>query len=360
MSKEATPGDAEPIDVMDPKTTQYELVKEALRRDGIEILHYEPRYEPGSKEEKRVERTIAFFFALTGLGALGFIVTYIWWPYEYEFGGADVMSKWYTPMLGLCLGVALAGLGLGVLTWAKKLLPKEEMIQERHDGASEPEDRKLAGAVLAGVGGDIGIHRRPLLKRALLFGAAPLGLAALMPIGGLIKDPKNDLFETGFNKKFNNGKPVRLMREDGTLVRPEDVSVGGQITVFPAIPGGASLKHADSPTLLIHLREADAEEARKNAYVMNQGSQWQNFIAYSKICTHVGCPASLYEQQTNRLLCPCHQSQFHITDNAKPIFGPATRSLPQLPLDVDEEGYLYATEDYKVAIGPAFWEREKK
>src|SRR5258708_6816281 len=31
---------------------------------------------------------------------------------------------------------------------------------------------------------------------------------------------------------------------------------------------------------------------------------------YSQICTHVGCPAALYEQTTHHILCPCHQSTF--------------------------------------------------
>ena len=62
---------------------------------------------------------------------------------------------------------------------------------------------------------------------------------------------------------------------------------------------------------------------------------WQDYLAYSKICTHAGCPASLYEQQTSRLLCPCHQSQFDVLQDAKPVFGPATRPLPKLPLEVD-------------------------
>ena len=95
----------------------------------------------------------------------------------------------------------------------------------------------------------------------------------------------------------------------------------------------------------------------RHAKEVNKGSQWQNFVAYSKICTHAGCPASLYEQQTNRLLCPCHQSQFQITDNARPVFGPASRALPQLPITVDDEGYFIATQDYKIPVGPAFWER---
>jgi ubiquinol-cytochrome c reductase iron-sulfur subunit len=129
--------------------------------------------------------------------------------------------------------------------------------------------------------------------------------------------------------------------------------------VFPGIPEGATNKWADSPTLLIHLREGDAEQARQHAErnTRNNGSQWGNFLAYSKICTHAGCPASLYEQQTNRLLCPCHQSQFLITDNARPIFGPATRRLPMLPLTLDDEGFLVAASDYRETVGPDFWER---
>jgi ubiquinol-cytochrome c reductase iron-sulfur subunit len=171
----------------------------------------------------------------------------------------------------------------------------------------------------------------------------------------LIKDPHHPdaLFNTGF------AKGVRLTRQDGSPIRPEDVSVGGQITVYPGIPGGATNEWADSPTLLIHLRQDDAATARSNLAKkpINVGSMWNNYVAYSKICTHLGCPASLYEQQTNRLLCPCHQSQFDITNNAQPIFGPAGRALPMLPIDVDSEGFFYAKSDYKVPIGPAFWER---
>lgn len=352
--------DSDAVDVTDSKLSKFDIAKEGMRRDGIEILHYEPAFPvPGTAEEKRVERAIAFCFMLTGLGSLGFVAVYAFWPWEYEYGTASTLSKWYTPMLGLCLGVALAGLGIGILTWAKKLLPKEELIQDRHDGGSTDEDRILAGATVNTVVEDTGIRRRPMLKRALLLGSAPLGLAAIAPIGALLNDPSPALIVTGFNaKEFNDGKPVRLMLKDGTLVRPDMVSVGGQLTVFPAIPEGATNKHADSPTLLIHLRDADAEQTRKNAYPMYKEAQWNNFIAHSKICTHVGCPASLFEQQTNRLLCPCHQSQFLVTDNAKPIFGPATRHLPMLPLDVDSEGYFVAKSDFLVPVGPAFWNRD--
>ncbi|MGC9667251.1 ubiquinol-cytochrome c reductase iron-sulfur subunit [Planosporangium sp. 12N6] len=345
-------------DVNDPKLTRFDLVKEGARRDGVEIVHYAPRFPvPGTRAEKRVERTIALLFVLTGLLGLAFVAAYIWWPWEYKPGSG--IEKLYNTVLGVTLGGSLTCLGAAIVVWAKKLLPEEVSIQERHDQADLAE-RKLTGATLLNMADETGIQRRPLLKGALLVGAAPLGLAAAAPlIGGMIKKPGNMLFETAW--KPANGKLIRLTREDGSEIRPEDVSVGGQVTVFPGVPGGATNEHADSPVLLIHLRQQDADTLRSNldhvkVNAENGGAMWGNYVAYSKICTHAGCPASLYEQQTNRLLCPCHQSQFQITDNARPVFGPATRRLPMLPLAI-EDGVLVAKSDFRVPIGPGFWER---
>lgn len=349
------------LDLSDPRLSRFDLVKEGARRDGVEIVHYEPRFPvPGTKAEKRIERSIALLFLLAGASALAFLIIYIWWPWKYETGSNA--GKLYTPLLGLTLGLTLAGIGFGIISFAKKLMPVEVSIEKRHIGGSSPDDRKLTGALLTSIADETAIQRRPLLKGALALGLAPVGLVAAAPlVGALIKNPhKPDvLMHTGFDPVNNGGNPVRLMHEDGTPVRPTDVSVGGQITVFPAIPEGATNKYADSPTLLIHLRTADADLLRENLknVPINAGVMWGNYVAYSKICTHAGCPASLYEQQTNRLLCPCHQSQFQITDNARPVFGPATRRLPALPLDVDAEGFFFATSDYKVPVGPGFWER---
>ena len=89
---------------------------------------------------------------------------------------------------------------------------------------------------------------------------------------------------------------------------------------------------------------------------------WQvgGILAYSKICTHVGCPISLYEQQTHHVLCPCHQSTFDLANGAEVIFGPAARPLPQLPITVDDEGYLVAQSDFTEPVGPSFWERDSQ
>ncbi|WP_431936744.1 cytochrome bc1 complex Rieske iron-sulfur subunit [Micromonospora sp. RP3T] len=353
-----TPQGPEPVDVYDPRLSRFDIVQEGARRDDIEIVHYEEQVVPGSKAERRLTRTVALMFLLTGVAATAFLVIYIWWPWQWEAGrGGD---KLYTPLLGLTLGLALLGVGFGILTWGKKLLPKEVSIQDRHDQGGNPEDRKITGETMLYLADELGVKRRPLLGISLLAGLAPVGAVAAAPlIGGLIEQPhkNNQMFTTGF-APAEGGEKIRLIREDGRPIRPADVSVGGQLTVFPGIEGGVSNRHADSPTLLIHLREDDAQKSRAANERKGRGDfMWGNYVAFSKICTHAGCPASLYEQQTNRLLCPCHQSQFLITDNAKPIFGPANRPLPQLPIEVDEEGFFVARSDYTETIGPDFWER---
>ncbi|GAB3859458.1 ubiquinol-cytochrome c reductase iron-sulfur subunit [Dactylosporangium cerinum] len=358
------PSDDE-FDASDASLTRFDLVKEGARRDGVQIVHYAPRFPvPGTRAERRIERVLALLFLLTGLASTAFVVAYIAWPWKYGESDSTYRSlyPYYTPVLGATLGLALLTLGLGIVVWSKKLLPEEVSIQERHDGPSDSTEQVLTSATILNMGDELGLKRRRFVGLAFLAGAAPLGaVAGALLVGSLIKAPtqngENVFFTTGWDPKNNDGKPVRLTHEDGTPIRPADVSVGGQITVFPGIPHGATNKWADSPTLLIHLREQDAEATLGNVKEINKGSQWQNFVAYSKICTHAGCPASLYEQQTNRLLCPCHQSQFQITDNARPIFGPASRALPQLPITVDDEGYFIATQDYKIPVGPAFWER---
>src|SRR2546423_3806414 len=354
MSAHGTP-DVE----LDPELTGFVLVREGARRDGVEIVHYVPTFPvPGTRREKRVERTIAGLFLLAGLAATGFVVAYIAWPYSYVPG--PNLHKWYTPVLGICLTLMLLCIGLAIITWGKKLLPEEIAVQSRHDQESDETERKLTGATMVNMVDELGIKRRPLLRRAALLGLSPVGVVAAAPlIGALLKDPHHPdiFFTTGFAGATPE-KPIKLVRDDGSAIRPEDVSIGGQMTVYPGIPEGNTNKYSDSPTLLIRLRENDADTLRGRLPDRgNEGRMAGDLVAYSKICTHAGCPASLYEQQTNRLLCPCHQSQFSIIDNAQPIFGPATRKLPMLPIKVDDDGFIVATSDFTEPIGPGFWER---
>jgi ubiquinol-cytochrome c reductase iron-sulfur subunit len=388
----STHTDERSFDVEDPRLTRFDLVKEGARRDGVEIVHYEPRFPvPGTRRERRITRALTLLFLLAGLLGTAFVVAYIWWPWQYAAGTG--LDKWYTPVLGLSMGLALAAIGIGMIAWGKKLLPEEIAVQERHDGPSDATEAKLTGETMVNMADELGVRRRPLLGVAALAGMVPLGLVIGVPlVGGLIRNPHKGpnggpLMYTGWDPDPNQelfpdvthtgppaphgGQMVALARDDGTKIRPEDVSVGGQMTVFPALYDtktgefvGNTNAFADSPTLLIHLRDEDAARLRRNLPdvplnengVDGQPNVWGNYVAYSKICTHAGCPASLYEQQTNRLLCPCHQSQFLIIENGRPIFGPATRRLPMLPLTV-QDGFFYAAGDYQVPVGPGFWER---
>jgi len=211
------------FDADDPELTTFDLVREGARRDGVEIVHYAPRFPTrGSSRERRIERAIALFFLVAGLAGVAFLVVYIAWPFRYEPGGNQ--AKWFTPLLGLTLGLSLLGIGLAVITYAKKLLPEEIAVQSRHDQDVDLTERKLTGATLSNMATEFGIGRRPLLKFAIPLGLAPLGIVAAAPIiGGLIKDPHHPdiFFSTGFSPENNGGNPVQLVREDMTPIRPE-------------------------------------------------------------------------------------------------------------------------------------------
>lgn len=371
-----------PTDEQLARMDRDELVRLGGKLDGVEIVNYpEPWPVKGTRAEKRAERLVALWFAISALAGVAFVVGLIWWPWEYRPPSDESGYFWYrlyTPVLGVTLGIAVLALAFGVLVYSKRFIPGELAVQQRSDnmGQGSPEiDKKTILAHLADAGNRSTIARRSMIKRTAGLGAGVLGLGAVvLPLAGFIKNPwkhpdsPDSLLHTGWMKQFPD-EVVYLRRNTGdseeiSLVRPEDLDAGGMETVFPFRESergdpealAHALTRADNPVMLIRLRPQDAERVvkRKGQENFNYGT----YYAYSKICTHVGCPASLYEQQTNRLLCPCHQSQFDMLTYAKPIFGPATRALPQLPIAVHSDGYLIARHDFIEPIGPGFWERK--
>jgi ubiquinol-cytochrome c reductase iron-sulfur subunit len=336
-----------------------ELARLGARLDGVERVEYGERYVPGSPADKHAERAVSRWFILSALFGLALIVIFIWWPAGYQPPGSDkqLMYALYTPLLGLTLGGAIACLGIGVIALAKKIAPHEVAVQQRHIGMSAEVDRRTLGAEVFDVVDKTNIKRRGMLKGSLGLAGGVIGLVAVVPVlGGFIKNPwakgpESDLWVTGWRPVA--GQKVRLTQIDGTPVRPEDMAGGAMMTVFPGIPGGAKL--SDSAVMLIRLRPGEQVKIREG----QQGWEYGDYFAYSKICTHVGCPTSLFEAQTGRILCPCHQSQFDVNDGCRPVFGPATRPLPQLPITVDDEGYFVAVSDFHEAVGPGFWENGK-
>jgi ubiquinol-cytochrome c reductase iron-sulfur subunit len=320
----------------------------ASELDGVRIVHRRERFPiPGTKGEKRAERAVAACFVFAFLGALAFTVCYVVLPWQYDINSGSY--AWFTPVLGVTMAVSLLGFGVGAILWAKLLITEEETVQERHSGRSTVADRETTVAVLTDGIGMTGLARRSLLQRTLGLSVLALGALAIVPLGGLIKKPGDALFRTGWRQG------TRLMTGDRRLIRPGDIEAGGIATVFPATPEGLTTQVvADSVVLLIRLRPGQTVRARPGQADFG----WEEYLAYSKICTHAGCPASLYEQQTGRLLCPCHQSQFDLLQDATPVFGPAARPLPKLAITVDDEGYFVAKGDFDEPIGPSFWERK--
>jgi ubiquinol-cytochrome c reductase iron-sulfur subunit len=356
-----------------------EKVRLGLALDDVELVEYHDRWPvEGTRAEKRAERAVAAWFMMSGLSALAFLAVFLFWPWTYVDPLTDergyLIYSLYNPLIGFFLGFSIFAVGVGVVLYGKKFVPHEVAVQQRHDGHGSSEiDRQTATALLADAGERSGIARRSMIKRTAGFGVGAFGLGAgVFALGGLVRNPwaeegPESLQHTGWMKE-HPGEKVYLRRNTGhpkevSLVRPEDIDAGGFETVFPFRESDREDEHklseamrkGDAPVMLIRLRPGSKPIKRKGQEDFNYG----DYYAYSKICTHVGCPTSLFEQQTGRLLCPCHQSQFDVVNTyAKPVFGPATRSLPQLPITVDEEGYFVAKHDFIEPVGPAYWERE--
>jgi ubiquinol-cytochrome c reductase iron-sulfur subunit len=352
-----------------------ELVKLGTNLDGVDVAFRRNRWPvPGTKAEKRAERNVAAWVLLAGISAIAFVAIYLFWPWQYAGIGDENYGLYslYTPLIGLTMGLAILGVGVAAVQFTKKFIPEEVSIQDRHDGGSSTVDQKTLVAELGDSFDTSTLGRRKLIKRSLFFGGGALGIMAIMPLGGLIKNPwaqgdDSSLWVSDWTPKYP-GETIYLRRytgraDDIVLVRPEDMDAGAMETVFPFRESDRgdeeallhSLKGIRNAVMLIRLRTEDADRVikRKGQESFNYG----DYFAYSKICTHLGCPTSLYEQQTNRILCPCHQSQFNALEYAKPVFGPAARALPQLPISVNTDGYLVATSDFLEPLGPAFWER---
>jgi quinol---cytochrome c reductase iron-sulfur subunit len=352
-----------------------ELAALGGKLDGVEMVEYpDPWPVKGTRAEKRAERQVAFWFALSGVAGLAFVVAFIWWPARYVAPGkdGDIMYSLYTPVIGLTLGIAILAIGIGVLNYTRKFIPHEIAVQERHDGGSNELDKATILAGLADAGNRSTIARRPMIKRSLAFGGGVLGLAlTALPLGSLLRNPHAQssnaagLLHTPW-LHTKKGEKVFLRRATGndevSLVRPEDMDAGSMETVFPYRETDTEeefdhiLHLGDTPVMLIRLRPQDG--ARVTKHQGQEDFNYGDYYAYTKVCSHLGCPTSLFEQRTNRILCPCHQSQFDALQYAKPVFGPATRKLAQLPITVDPEtGYFISTGDFIEPIGPAYWER---
>jgi ubiquinol-cytochrome c reductase iron-sulfur subunit len=276
------------------------------------------------------EKGASLCFVVAMLAALGLAAVY--WQ------GGNTQAE------GVLLAVVTGGIGCGIVLWAKHYMPNDEVAEERHPLASTEEE--IAAFTKDFEAGELSLTGRRMLMASAIGALGAFGLALLFPIRSLGPRPGRGLKHTAYAEGG-----LRVVRANGLPLRPEDLEPDGVVTVWPQ----GHVESPDSPTLLIRTRSSQD-------FVPRPGREdWtvDNIVAYSKLCTHVGCPVGLYQAESGLLLCPCHQSTFDVLDGARPIFGPAARSLPQLPLELDDEGFIVARSDFSGPVGPGFWDRDR-
>lgn len=301
---------------------------ETGRGEGLVSLDA-PQFQVAAKHPRRAEAVVASMFLLSVASFVGFGAVY--WQ-----NGGDI---W----LGVSLGIGMATFGFALSAWGKYLMPRGPFEEPRASMTTTKEEKDLLVADFASRG-KVAIERRGFLAKLMGVAAAIFGIVALFPLlRSLGPVPKKSLYQT----KWRRGSYLTTV--DGRRVTLGDVEVGGILTVFPEDDLGGAM----SQTVLLHVQDGG------NVVTKPGRETWapDGYIAFSKVCTHAGCPVGLYEELTQQLLCPCHQSLFDIYSGCEPVFGPAPRPLAQLPLYIDGSGHLRAQNGYDEPIGPGFWER---
>jgi ubiquinol-cytochrome c reductase iron-sulfur subunit len=271
----------------------------------------------------RVEWLVVGLFAATCVTGLALLVVYV-------LGGQ-------TQIEGVLLALGLGCLGLGVVIWAQDLMDTPIAVEEWRSLESSPDERAALDVALTE---EAGFTRRRLLVGMLSAALAGLGAALAIPVLSLGPAPGAELFATA----WRNGR--RLVDGQGVPIRADDLPVDSLVTVFPE----GAVDEADSQALLIRVTP---ELLRLDAERLAQAPN--GYVAYSKICTHAGCPVGLYRATERKLICPCHQSTFDVLAGATPVYGPAARALPQLPIRLEPDGTFTALGDFPEPVGPSFW-----
>jgi len=291
----------------------------------------DPHMLPLARNPRRTELLVA---VLLLIGVAGFCA----YGALYWVGG---QPQWE----GVYLGVGLFGFGFGLSAWGKYLLPQGPFVEDRHPFHSSEADIEAMTAAVVDRGTMV-VRRRGFLGGLLAAGSGIMGVVLVFPLLRSLGPPPGTTLETT-NWKAGS----YLVDIHGRRIHRADLEVGGFMTVFPE--GFTDENHSgyDQTVLIKPLKEPWPVPADRRDWIPDA------YVAYSKLCTHAGCPVGLYQEQLLQLLCPCHQSLFDVTQGAKPVFGPAPRPLPQLPLMIDGDGYLRARAGYDQPVGPGFWER---
>ncbi|HYZ52021.1 MAG TPA: Rieske 2Fe-2S domain-containing protein [Streptosporangiaceae bacterium] len=319
-----------------------------------------PANPPSLLRAKQFERLAAAMFLLSMIASIAFWAAYIGLEVQGPGNALDRTLR-SNLALGGSLSVVFLALAVGFTIWVRHIMPPAELVEERHPMASPPEDRKAFEETFVQGAETSQITKRPLLRRTLIAAAVPAAVAPIVLLRDMGPLPGTSLRHTVWRK----GTRLLLGDSNRPITAAEFSTNGGMITVVPEGYEDNQDELAKATAIIIKFAPGELQiPTRYNDGVngprtLLNSMNWtvDNIVAYSKICTHVGCPAALYEQTTHRILCPCHQSTFQADRGAQVIFGPAPRPLPQLPITTDSKGYLVAASDFQEPVGPSFWER---
>jgi Rieske Fe-S protein len=182
-------------------------------------------------------------------------------------------------------------------------------------------------------------------RRAAIATLASTGVALLGGVGALAQsDPKSMRPQPGDVLVYASGANANK------LIMAGDVAVGAtQVLAWPMDPSSKTVRDGSklNQVLVVAVDPSKMSETTKpNA----AGS----VVAYSAVCTHVGCLVEGFEKSSDRLLCPCHQSEYDPADGAKVTNGPAPARLAALPLKAGDGGALAVAGTFKghVGLGP--------
>lgn len=312
------------------------------------------------KAMNRAVRTVYTLFYLSVAASIWALVAYLIFPIE---SGEILAIRDNNLFIGIGIAFALLAIGLGAIHWSKAVMSDKEHIEPRHATRGRDATREAVIQSFEIANEESGFGRRTMIRNSLFAALAASIIPGITLFRGLAPQSTPE--------RPDAGNPVALLEHtmwkkgtrlahdpSGRPIRAADVTLGSAFHVIPE--DLADLSHEEGyleekAKAIVLLMRMLPEQLNPETNRLDWS--YDGIIAYSKVCTHVGCPVALYEQQTHHLLCPCHQSQFDVANGAAVIFGPAARPLPQLPIAVDDEGYLVAQSDFTEPVGPSFWER---
>jgi len=326
---------------------------------GLE--EHQPRLtDVDEQAARRATRQVATMFGLVPILCIAFVVVYFAVPRTWAVDFGPLHANAQHLGLGLTLGLAVLLVGLAAIQWARQIMADHEIVDIRHPLVSND-------AVVADVMDDVNaglaesqLTRRKVIGRSMIAAVAALGIPVIVGLADLGPKPTKKVRAATLERTIW-APGVRLVNDvTYAPIKARDLVIGQLVNGQPE-----TLKDLEGADFQVEKAKASIIVVRmdpNSIKIPDSRRDWQvgGILCYSKICTHVGCPISLWEQQTHHLLCPCHQSTFDLANSGVVVFGPANRSLPQLPITTDADGFLVARSDFTVPTGPSYFERDSR